>query len=102
MSKKSKEEPKEEPKSGLLPMDDFISLTPEQQEAVFNPEVIPDEMEIYWRDERYWLPEGKDFSDLTKEELADLKNKYRFDPLRPGKYQGITGISTSNGRGTMI
>ena len=95
------EEP-EQPKSSLLPMEDFISLTPQEQEKVFNPEVIPNEMEIYWRDERYWLPEGKDFKDLTEEELKDLQNKYRFDPLRPGQYQGITGMSTSNGRGTMI
>ena len=83
-------------------MDDFISLTPQQQEAVFNPEVIPDEEEIYWRDERYWLPEGKDFDDLTEAELIDLKNKYRFDPLRPGKYQGITGICPNKGTGNMI
>lgn len=97
MSKES-----EEPKSSLLSMDDFISLSPQRQEAVFNPEVIPNEEEIYWRDERYWLPEGKDFADLTKEELNALKNKYRFDPCRPGKYQGITGICPNNGRGNMI
>ena len=79
----------------------MVDLTPQQQ-AVFNPQVIPDEMEIYWRDEKDFLPEGKTFSDLTEEELKALKNKYRFSPLRPGVYQGITGISTSNGRGTML
>ena len=69
---------------------------------VFNPEVVPDEMEIYWRDEKYFLPEGKTFADLTEEELKALKNKYRFSPLRPGVYQGITGMSTNNGRGSML
>ena len=95
------EEPKE-PKSSLLPMEDFISLTPDEQEAVFNPEVIPNEQEIYWRDEKYWLPEGKTFDDLTEEELKDLKNKYRFDPLRPGQYQGLTGMCPMKGTGNMI
>lgn len=92
----------DKPKSSLLSMEEFVSLTPEQQEAVFNPQVIPDEDEIYWRDERYWLPEGKDFSDLTPEEKTELKNKYRFDPLRPGKYQGLTGQSPMKGTGNMI
>lgn len=100
MSKKSKKV--EKTKSSLLPMGYFEPQTPEQQEAIFNPQVIPDEEEIYWRDERYWLPEGKDFSDLTEEELRLLKNKYRFDPLRPGKYGGLTGISPMKGTGNMI
>jgi len=92
----------EKPKSSLLKMGEFEPLTPEQQQAIFNPQVIPKEDEIYWRDERYWLPEGKDFDDLTKEEKEELKNKYRFDPLRPGRYQGITGITNNNGHGSMI
>jgi len=100
MSKKSVKV--ETPKSSLLPMEEFVSLTPEEQDKVFNPEVIPDEEEIYWRDERYWLPEGKDFKDLTEEEKILLKNKFRFDPLRPGVYQGITGMTPNNGRGNMI
>ena len=88
--------------SNLLKMEEFESLTPEQQEAVFNPQVIPKEDEIYWTDERYFLPEGKDFKDLTEEEKKLLRNKFRFSPLRPGCYQGITGMTTNNGRGNMI
>ena len=88
--------------SNLFKMQEFQPLTSEEQEAVFNPEIIPKEDEIYWTDERYWLPEGKDFKDLTKEELTALKNKYRFCPLRPGRYQGITGIATNNGNGSMM
>jgi len=92
----------DKPKSSLLPMEEFTPLTVEQQNAIFNPQVIPDEEDIYWTDEKYWLPEGKDFKDLTEEEKKVLRNKFRFSPLRPGKYQGITGMSTNNGRGNMI
>jgi len=83
-------------------MRDIEPQTPEQQNATFNPQVIPNEMEIYWRDEKYFLPDGKNFADLTEEELKALKNKYRFSPLRPGVYQGITGIINDNGRGSML
>ena len=92
----------EKPKSSLRKMEDFTSYTSQQQEAVFNPQVIPDSEDIYWRDERYFLPEGKDFKDLTEEEKKLLKNKFRFSPLRPGKYQGITGMSPMKGTGNMI
>jgi len=92
----------DKPKNQLLQMESFVSLTPEQQEAVFNPQMIPDQEDIYWRDEGYWLPEGKTFADLTEEEKKALQNKYRFDPLRPGKYQGITGMSPNQGTGNMI
>jgi hypothetical protein len=52
---------------------------------------VPDEMNIFKRVESQFLPEGKDFSDLTREELKCLKNKYRFDYYKPGVYQAITG-----------
>jgi len=91
----------ESSKNSLFKMSPLTPETSEQQ-TVFNSQVIPDELEIYYRNERYFLPEGKDFSDLTPEELKEVKNKYRFSPLRPGVYQGITGIASYNGRGSMI
>lgn len=51
-----------------------------------------DEMNVFFRNERAFLPPGKDFSDLTNEELAVVSNKYRWDVFLPGCYQGITGI----------
>ena len=89
-------------KSSLLKMESFQPLTSDQQDAIFNPQIIPKENDIYWNDERYFLPEGKDFDDLTPEELQELKNKYRFDPLRPGIYQGLTGMCPDKGTGNMI
>jgi len=53
---------------------------------------IPEEMDIYWRGEDSFLPEGKEFSDLTEAELKRLKSQYRFCPMRPGIYQGISGF----------
>jgi hypothetical protein len=49
-------------------------------------------MDVFYNDESHFLPEGKTFEDLTPEEMAELKNKARFDPYRPGIYQGITGL----------
>ena len=68
-----------------------------EENAVFNPEWIPYELDIFYRSEGSFLPEGKTFKDLTKEELKQLKNQYRFSPFRPGIYQGITGITDKNG-----
>lgn len=61
------------------------------KEEVFNVEVVPKEMNIFLNTEKHFLPEDKDFDDLTEKESKHLKNQYRFSPFRPGFYQGITG-----------
>ena len=60
--------------------------------SIPNNQDLPKEMDIFYKDESEFIPEGKTLSDLTPEELEDLKNKYKFSPLRPAIYQGITGI----------
>lgn len=54
----------------------------------------PKDMDIFYRTEDQFLPEGKDWDDLTKEELKIARNRYRFDYLKPGYYQAISGIGT--------
>lgn len=53
---------------------------------------VPKEMNIFWRDYRAFLPEGKTIDELTPDELKKLKAQCRFDPMVPGEYQGITGF----------
>ena len=53
---------------------------------------IPKEMDIFYRTIEAFLPEGKTLEDLTPEELNKVKSQYRFDPMRPGIYQGISGF----------
>ena len=53
---------------------------------------IPDALDIFYRSETYFLPEGKDFKDLTAKEKKKLRAQYRFSPMKPGQYQGITGF----------
>ena len=54
--------------------------------------IIPKEMDIFYRTESSFLPEGKTFDDLTDEEREEIRSKYRFSPMRPGIYQGISGF----------
>lgn len=61
--------------------------------SVANNQDLPKDEDIFYRDESEFLPEGKTFDTLTEKELKELKNKYRFDYLRPGCYQGVTGLS---------
>jgi hypothetical protein len=61
--------------------------------AVFNPEWIPYELDLFYRGEDSFLPTGKTFETLTAEESKQLRNQYRFSPLRPGIYQAISGIT---------
>jgi len=56
------------------------------------PSDIPKELDIFFRNESHFLPEGKTFAELTPEELDYLKACYRFDPLRPGVTQTISGF----------
>ena len=83
---------------GMLPFRGGRGDTPPG--STFNPEVIPRSMDIFYRTERSFLPEGKDFEDLTEDELARVRSRYRFSPLRPGMYQAITGIGGR--RGSML
>ena len=53
---------------------------------------IPKDLDIFFRSEEQFIPAGKTFDELTAEEQALVKAKYRFDCLKPGIYQGITGM----------
>ena len=63
------------------------------QDPVLNVETVPKEFDIFFKSEDQFLPEGKDFKDLTPEEEQRLRSQYRFSPLRPGEYQSITGMT---------
>ncbi len=70
---------------------DFTPDVPPNPPILSNDEIPKGEMELYCRSESSFLPEGKTFADLTEEELKELQSKYRFSPLKPSTYQGITG-----------
>ena len=70
-------------------MNEFKARHGGEQKVDTNSE-ISKEMNVFQRTEEQFLPEGKDFSDLTEEELKKLKAQYRFDYYKPGVYQGIT------------
>ena len=65
---------------------------PDESISDISPGEIPDEMNIFFRDIDSFIPEGKTFDELTDDEKSKVQNRYRFDPLRPGIYQGITGF----------
>lgn len=70
-----------------------IPFTPAHpEEALDLASDIPEEFDIFFRSESSFLPDGKSFRDLSREELEHLKVRYRFDPLKPGVYQGLTWI----------
>lgn len=68
-----------------------FSPSPPALETIHNGP--PKEFDIFYSSEADFLPEGKSFDSLTKEEIKRLKDQYRFAPEKPGQYQGITGIS---------
>jgi len=80
----------------MLNFDEYI---PPAEPKVSDNQDIPKEMDIFFRKETAFLPPGKTFEDLTPEELKDVMDKYRFDAMKPGLYQQITGISTTGGLG---
>lgn len=53
---------------------------------------VPKELDIFFRDESYFYPKGKQLEDLTEEEKKKVRDKYRFDYFKPGIYQTLTGI----------
>jgi hypothetical protein len=60
--------------------------------AVETNKDIPQDLDIFFRTINDLLPAGKTWNDLTPEEQEILKNKYRFDPMKPSQYQLITGF----------
>ena len=80
----------------LQPLEEFRAADLDEQATTIpnNQDIPKDEMDIFFRNESAFLPAGKTFADLTKEELKLLRNRYRFDYLRPGEYQGITGLGS--------
>ena len=74
---------------------DFTPGQPPQDAPTFDVQVIPKELDIFYRNEADFLPEGKTFADLTPEEERRLQSQYRFSPLRPGLYQTISGFRNS-------
>lgn len=72
-------------------IEDFAEEQP-PVEHVDTWDEIPKEMDIFYRQVSAFLPEGKTLEDLTPEELNKIKAQYRFDPMRPGIAQTITGF----------
>lgn len=60
-----------------------------------NQDIPRDEMDIFEKLPKDFLPEGKTFNDLTPEEKRFLQSQYRFSPYRPGTYQAVTGIGNA-------
>jgi len=73
---------------------ELLPFTPGQppRDPVDTGQEIPKELDIFFRGEEAFLPEGKTFDDLTPEELQLLRSQYRFSPLKPGLYQTLTGF----------
>jgi len=73
------------------PMDEFRVENPRSAPVSLASE-IPKDMDIFYRSFDNFIPEGKTLADLTPAELKTIRDRYRFDPYRPGVYQGITGF----------
>ena len=58
-----------------------------------NNQEIPKEMNIFYSSLSSFIPPGKTWEQLTPWEQQEIKDKYRFSPLKPGIYQGITGLN---------
>jgi len=74
-----------------MPLTPLASLDAPQ--AVPNNQDIPkNELDIFFRDINNFIPPGKTWETMTKEEKEKVRAQYRFDYMRPGQYQGITGL----------
>jgi hypothetical protein len=78
--------------SPLLQMLEFTPAYPADVQGISTGDEIPKEMDIFYRSESSFLPNGKSFKDLTEKEKEELKNRYRFDLLKSGQYQTVTGF----------
>ena len=81
----------------------MLDFTPDSSPITVpnNQDITKGEADVFYRAEQAFLPPGKNFSDLTPEELEELKIKYRFDYLRPSTYQGTTAVDFT-GKGNML
>lgn len=73
--------------------ENFVPDLVPKEEPIPNGQDVPKEGDIFFRDENDFLPPGKTFDTLTEQEKKDLRNKYRFSPMRPGEYQSMTGMN---------
>ena len=64
--------------------------------AIDNGQEIPKVMDIFYSCLNSFIPAGKKWEDLTAQEQEEVKNKYRFSPMKPGVYQGISGINNQD------
>ena len=56
----------------------FIPAIPSDEYVVESASDVPKELDVYYRVESQFLPEGKTFDDLTDEEKITLKNKTKM------------------------
>ena len=78
----------------LTPFLEFSAFVPPK--PVYLGDEIPEEMDLFFRSIENFFPEGKTSIDqLTPEELAKVHDQYRFDPVKPGIYQTMTGYANS-------
>ena len=75
----------------LLPLSNVMLIDVEHVVSP-NQDIPKDQLDIFFRDIQAFIPEGKTWDDLTDKEQAEIKDKYRFDPMRPGMYGAITGF----------
>ena len=54
---------------------------------------IPKEMDIFYSCLSSFIPAGKRWEDLTPQEQQEVKDKYRFSPMKPGVYQSLSGLN---------
>jgi len=74
-----------------MPLTPLASLN--KCQAVSNNQDLPkNELDIFYRNINEFIPEGKTWETMTKEEKEKVRLQYRFDYMRPGQYQGITGL----------
>ena len=57
-------------------------------EKVSTMDEVSKDLDIFFWNEVYFMPEGKSFETLTDEERHEVRQRYRFDPYRPGVYHG--------------
>ena len=78
-----------------MPLNQLASL---DSQAIPVYQGIPkNQLDIFYRDIKAFIPEGKTWETMTKEEQTVAASKYRFEYMLPGVYQGITGISSKGG-----
>jgi hypothetical protein len=73
----------------LIPQNPFPKGT--KKVTKFSSEV-PKELDIFFRSEPAFYPKGKMLEDMTLEEKKKAQEKYRFDPMRTGIYQTLSGL----------